>query len=284
MPPEKAVIEVSSESISRDHQDNADSTAPVAQPTSTPLLDHLRIHGKGGGRSKGKTTASSSDARGRAIASVTAAAAKRAPHADNGPILVAGKGREVTMVDSVPTPAPTPNPKKRGGKKREKGPNASPAIDGTPASAPNTQTSTPQNQNANSTHQSLPPRPPRSAKPRPERTEGQHPIGREPRIDGEAGRPQGRPRRDDANGAEGASGGGGRGGGRGRGGRGGKRGGGADRGEGDGKDRSARGAVVSILTRNSEPGEGRGGRGGGRGRGRGGGPGAAAASMARIDD
>jgi regulator of nonsense transcripts 3 len=257
----------------------------VAQPTSTPLLDHLRIHGKSGGRSKGKTTASSSDARGRAIASVTAAAAKRAPHADNGPILVAGKGREVTMVDSVPTPAPNPNPKKKGGKKREKGPNASPAIDGTPATAPNTRTSTPQTQNTNTSHQSLPPRPPRSAKPRPERaTDGQPPVGREPRIDGEAGRPQGRPRREDPNGAEGASGGGGRGGGRGRGGRGARRGGGADRGDGDGKDRSARGAVVSILTRNSEPGEGRGGRGGGRGRGRGGGPGAAAASTARIDD
>jgi translation initiation factor IF-2 len=190
------------------------------------------------------------------------------------------------MVDSVPPPASGANPKKRGGKKREKGPNASSAIDGTPATAPSTQTSTPQTQNTNQAHQSLPSRPPRSAKPRPERsTEGQLPVGRDARIDGETGRPQGRARKDDASGAEGATGGGGRGGGRGRGGRGGKRGGGADRGEGDGKDRSARGAVVSILTRNSEPGEGRGGRGGGRGRGRGGGPGpAGATSTARIDD
>lgn len=253
-----------------------DRPAPIAQPTTTPLLEHLRKHGKvGKGASRSQKSASSSDVRGRAIASVTAAAAKRAPHADSGPIMVAGKGREVkiTALDSIPPPStPAAETNGEGKKKRNrnrggaKGPAAAAAASGE-AVAPS--------EGGSSTSQ-LPSKPAKHAKPRLEKG-----PAKVPPTEGETTQIQ----------PGSSQTGEGRGGRRGRGGG----GGGGGRGKPDGKDKSARGTVISILSKNSEEGGGRGGGPGrGRGRGRGGGAGGAeagprdaqpsqAAAMARID-
>jgi hypothetical protein len=247
-----------------------DRPGPIAQPTTTPLLEHLRKHGKTGkGASRTQKSATSSDVKGRAIASVSAAAAKRAPHADSGPILVAGKGRDViATIDSAPPAAPAAN--EEGKKKRTRG--KSKGKD--PAAGNNAPNATTANgDNAPQGNGSNPPKPPKQSKPKQDRPpkaahpEGAGPTGQAPSSQtGERGGKTGR--------------------------------GGGGRGRGEGKDRSARGAVTSILSKNAE-GEGAGGvgRGGGpgrgRGRGRGGGPGAEgtprpaptslAAASARID-
>ncbi|GFZ49618.1 hypothetical protein JCM24511_07019 [Saitozyma sp. JCM 24511] len=80
-----------------------DVSVPPPQPTSTPLLDHLRAHAKSGGKAsrKAKAESSSTDiARNSALASVSAAAARRAPQNQGGVVMVAGKGRDVKITAS----------------------------------------------------------------------------------------------------------------------------------------------------------------------------------------
>lgn len=88
--------------------------APVAQPTTTPLLEHLRSQ-KSASKSKSKTakaaqnqsqssaTAPESARRAAALASINAASQRRGGQTNAGPVMVAGKGREVTI-----TPSSTP--------------------------------------------------------------------------------------------------------------------------------------------------------------------------------
>ncbi|WWC92759.1 uncharacterized protein L201_007718 [Kwoniella dendrophila CBS 6074] len=101
-------------------------TATQPQPTTTPLLDHLRTQGKNKKSKSSKSAASSSSAnestrRAAALASVTAAATKRAGQAGSGPVMVAGKGREVHIASSIPeTTTPEQN---EGGEAKKKGRN-----------------------------------------------------------------------------------------------------------------------------------------------------------------
>ncbi|RSH93305.1 hypothetical protein EHS25_007659 [Saitozyma podzolica] len=84
-------------------------SVPPPQPTSTPLLDHLRAHAKSGGKAsrKAKAESSSTDiARNSALASVSAAAARRAPQSQGGVVMVAGKGRDVKITASGSGDAP----------------------------------------------------------------------------------------------------------------------------------------------------------------------------------
>ncbi|KAK1923594.1 Smg-4/UPF3 family-domain-containing protein [Papiliotrema laurentii] len=85
--------------------------APIAPPTSTPLLDHLRATKKSKAKAKAKnqTKGQSKEPREAALASVNKAAAKRAPH-DNKVTMIAGKGRGVTIA-----PATTERPEKSDG-------------------------------------------------------------------------------------------------------------------------------------------------------------------------
>ncbi|WVQ79216.1 hypothetical protein IAT38_001312 [Cryptococcus sp. DSM 104549] len=113
-------------------------SAPISQPSTTPLLDHLRSQGRGArSKSKAKPTTSSSasesNRRAAAIASVNAAVQKR--QAQAGPVMVAGKGREVVIAQpesgaTVPEPSAggagaaatgAQEGKKRGGRGRGKG-------------------------------------------------------------------------------------------------------------------------------------------------------------------
>ncbi|WWC65819.1 uncharacterized protein I303_108441 [Kwoniella dejecticola CBS 10117] len=104
-------------------------STPVSQPTSTPLLDHLRSQGKSKKSKSSKSAASSSSAnegarRAAALASVTAAATKRAAQAGSGPVMVAGKGREVHISASTPesqTSAQGDGDGKKKGRNRKKG-------------------------------------------------------------------------------------------------------------------------------------------------------------------
>lgn len=230
---------------------------PIAQPTTTPLLEHLRVHGRPGKGNKGKdksTTSSSDVTARRAIASVNAAAAKRAPNTNSGPILVAGKGREVSTAPSGASGSSGATPVAGEGKKkrnRNKGKGGS------------------EGQNANTNPTGAPPakggnQSGKQARPeRPGPTPGEVAAGIIPPPIPQA--PEG-------------AGKGGRGGGRGSRGKGGKS---------EGKDRSAKATVTTILNKNAE-GEtgaargGGGGGGGGRGRGRGRGGGGAGASSANT--
>ncbi|KAK8849654.1 hypothetical protein IAR55_004989 [Kwoniella newhampshirensis] len=284
-PPTKPVLEVS---------------VPQPQPTITPLIEYLRAHAKSGSKGKGKgasksaqssSIATESARRTAALASVQAAASKRTTQANTGPIMVAGKGREVVIATasgpSVPEPGQAGGDKgKRGGRGKKKGAkdkekDNSNDKDQTPTGHSVGGQQKPQagkaTSQANSSGQ-------RGSKPslsggQTQRT--QSPAGGKTDGVGPAGRGSGKGAAGGV--AGGGSGGRGRGGGAGRG-----RGGGGD--SGGGKDRSGRGQVMEILARNVD-GEGatKGGRGGRRGGGRGGGGGGGTeisdvgAATARID-
>ncbi|OWZ65478.1 hypothetical protein AYX14_06213 [Cryptococcus neoformans] len=155
---------------------------PVAQPTTTPLLEHLRSQ-KPASKSKSKTakaaqnqsqssaTAPESARRAAALASINAASQRRGGQTNAGPVMVAGKGREVTITPSSTPPVPDgakqkqlgeqaqqgakheqadKEKKSRGGRKRNKGKdkqkegvNSVPSGRQTP-SAPPTSSTTPQ--------------------------------------------------------------------------------------------------------------------------------------------
>ncbi|OXG20196.1 hypothetical protein C367_04345 [Cryptococcus neoformans Ze90-1] len=155
---------------------------PVAQPTTTPLLEHLRSQ-KSASKSKSKTakaaqnqsqssaTAPESARRAAALASINAASQRRGGQTNAGPVMVAGKGREVTITPSSTPPVPDgakqkqlgeqaqqgakheqadKEKKSRGGRKRNKGKdkqkegvNSVPSGRQTP-SAPPTSSTTPQ--------------------------------------------------------------------------------------------------------------------------------------------
>ncbi|WWC95799.1 hypothetical protein V866_002665 [Kwoniella sp. B9012] len=235
-------------------------SAPQAQPTTTPLLEHLRAQGKNKkSKSSSKSAASSSSAnesarRAAALASVTAAATKRAAQAGSGPVMVAGKGREVHIASPIPESG-TATPQGQGdGENKKKGRNRKKGKKDGESSGKATSE---QGQASQTTS-----KPPAGGRSTPSQAHKQ-----------DGGRPT------PSNGArntEGATGPkankGGRGDGAGKGGdnstktdrgeRGGGGGGGGGRGRG--KDRSGKAQVMEILTRNSTgPGtSARGGRGG----------------------
>ncbi|WVR08088.1 hypothetical protein IAU60_005134 [Kwoniella sp. DSM 27419] len=259
-----------------------ETTVAPPQPTSTPLLDHLRAQGKGKGKSKNKSSGQGSAGttesarRAAALASVNAAASKRAPQNGGGPIMVAGKGREVVLAD--PSAIGTENGASAGaagegkkkGRGRKKGNKAETEAQGA-AGAGGTQAG------AQAGKQAAANSGPGSGQKQGGKGQGQgqsgggrgkgggqkepkksdDPSGTRPDRAGQAAKapgdsavssPKAAPTGEAGTPTAGGSGAGaGRGRGN-RGGRGGGRGGGAG-GGGDGKDRSGRGQVVEILSR-----------------------------------
>lgn len=99
---------------------------PNSQPTSTPLLEYLRLQSIPGfksGKKKQKPDSSSTDvARNAAVAAVTASAAKRTSK-DQG-VMIAGKGRAVVVAPIKETPAKSASSEKPVGKSRNRKPKA----------------------------------------------------------------------------------------------------------------------------------------------------------------
>lgn len=157
--------------------------APVTQPTTTPLLEHLRSQ-KSASKSKSKAAKSAqnqsqsstatpeSARRAAALASINAASQRRGGQANSGPVMVAGKGREVMITPSSTPPVPDSGKQKqqreqqtqqgakheqtdkekksRGGRKRNKGKDKQKVgVNGVPSgrqtpSVPRTSSTTPQ--------------------------------------------------------------------------------------------------------------------------------------------
>ncbi|KIR68157.1 hypothetical protein I314_01651 [Cryptococcus bacillisporus CA1873] len=157
--------------------------APVTQPTTTPLLEHLRSQ-KSASKSKSKaakaaqnqsqssTATPESARRAAALASINAASQRRGGQANSGPVMVAGKGREVMITPSSTPPVPDSGKQKqqreqqtqqgakheqtdkekksRGGRKRNKGKDKqNVGVNGVPSgrqtpSVPRTSSTTPQ--------------------------------------------------------------------------------------------------------------------------------------------
>ena len=96
----------------------------MTTPKSTPLLDHLRIHGRSNKtKNSAKKQASSIpnvSAKDAALASVNKAAAKRAPSAPNSSTVAAGKGRDVKATPRSESAAGGAGGKKGKGKKKSK--------------------------------------------------------------------------------------------------------------------------------------------------------------------
>ncbi|OCF73242.1 hypothetical protein I204_06473 [Kwoniella mangroviensis CBS 8886] len=262
-------------------------SAPQAQPTTTPLLEHLRAQGKNKkSKSSSKSAASSSSAnesarRAAALASVTAAATKRAAQAGSGPVMVAGKGREVHIASPVPESGTTTPQGQGDGENKKKGRNRKKGKkDGEPGGKPTSE-------------QGQGPAPQTTAK---SQAGGKSTSSQAPKQDGGRSTPSSGAR-NTSDSAGPKSNKGGRGDGAGKGGDnntrtdgGGRGGGGGGGGRGRGKDRSGKAQVMEILTRNSAgPGtSAKGGRGGNAagtgGNGRGGSVQSdAGASRARID-
>lgn len=94
------------------------NSVPPTQPTSTPLLDHLRAQGIRS-KKKPKTESSSTDIARNAVAALSASAARRVPK-DQGPAMIAGKGREVVVASTADTPASAGSGGGKSGKSRNK--------------------------------------------------------------------------------------------------------------------------------------------------------------------
>ncbi|ORY34746.1 Smg-4/UPF3 family-domain-containing protein [Naematelia encephala] len=223
-------------------------TVPAPPPTSTPLLDHLRNRGTKSTKSakSAESSKSATDARREAaLASVSKAAAKRTPQ-NVGVSLVAGKGRQVkiTPASSIEVETESAAPEKKS-RNRKKGANASSGPHGSSGLIQDSSTALPTSDTGGG------------------RGRGRGARGREGRG-GESARPttvnrenrdsEGDQQRATGIGSEGRDGGEGRatGEGRGRG----RSGDGRVRsegrgGRGRGGNRTARGAVVQILTNNA---------------------------------
>ncbi|XAO26169.1 hypothetical protein I312_105003 [Cryptococcus bacillisporus CA1280] len=103
--------------------------APVTQPTTTPLLEHLRSQ-KSASKSKSKaakaaqnqsqssTATPESARRAAALASINAASQRRGGQANAGPVMVAGKGREVMITPSSTPPVPESGKQKQQGEQQ----------------------------------------------------------------------------------------------------------------------------------------------------------------------
>ncbi|KAE8541742.1 hypothetical protein D1P53_001915 [Cryptococcus gattii VGV] len=103
--------------------------ASVTQPTTTPLLEHLRSQ-KSASKSKSKaakaaqnqsqssTAAPESARRAAALASINAASQRRGGQANAGPVMVAGKGREVMITPSSTPPVPDSGKQKQQGEQQ----------------------------------------------------------------------------------------------------------------------------------------------------------------------
>lgn len=103
--------------------------ASVTQPTTTPLLEHLRSQ-KSASKSKSKAAkaaqnqsqssaaAPESARRAAALASINAASQRRGGQANAGPVMVAGKGREVMITPSSTPPVPDSGKQKQQGEQQ----------------------------------------------------------------------------------------------------------------------------------------------------------------------
>lgn len=230
---------------------NCQAYLPVAppQPTSTPLLDHLRETKAAKGKSKTtKAKATTSNVKAEtskeaALAAVTKAAARRAPQDASGLVMVAGKGRGVTIQANAGGEV---DPMSSEGKKpkRTRKPKTG---NGAPGEAGGSAKTTPESKS--------------SGKPTPD-SKGSTRSGNEAiKSTPSSGGPS-QPNTE-------------------RGGKGGGRGRGKPReGQPGGQGRTAHDTMMNILTKNAEGGGARGGRGGSRG-GRGGRGGGVVAGGAR---
>ena len=75
---------------------------PAPQPTITPLIEHLRAVKNSNGHAKTSVRSAASTSteearRSAALASVSKAATRRGPTLPSGPMMIAGKGRDVTI-------------------------------------------------------------------------------------------------------------------------------------------------------------------------------------------
>lgn len=133
-PVTKPALEVASTYI---HKQNVKAVvkfeiAPVTQPTTTPLLEHLRSQ-KSASKSKSKaakaaqnqsqssTATPESARRAAALASINAASQRRGGQANAGPVMVAGKGREVMITPSSTPPVPDSGKQKQQGEQAQQG-------------------------------------------------------------------------------------------------------------------------------------------------------------------
>lgn len=256
-PAQKPPLESTRETLLGHARSQTHPLAVIPQPTSTPLLDHLRAHGSKAKKSKPTSTEASSDTAARkAVASISAAAAKRTPQASVGPKMVAGRGREVTITPAVDQEAApgTSSEAGEGKKTRNRGKKPGNQGDKTPASG---------EKQASGSAVSNPTRQAERNRPVPASKQQIAPAqdGRNDRAN-----PQKSSNLATVTSGLNGPGDGGRGGTTSKGGRGGS-GRGRPRGDGDSKDRSAHNTVISILTRNAEG--DRGGRSGRGGRGKG---------------
>ncbi|KAK4683780.1 regulator of nonsense transcripts 3, partial [Tremellales sp. Uapishka_1] len=100
-------------------------SAPESQPLTTPLIEHLRLHGKAAKRQAKSSSSTSTEPnrKSAALASITAAASRRGASGPAAPgvVMVAGKGRNVTIAPTTAGEAEEGKGKKKGKGKAEGG-------------------------------------------------------------------------------------------------------------------------------------------------------------------